>query len=64
MRIISDELWARVKRRQLTTLENFSRTTTNRLEKLHAGEIDTEQQRKKPAAFSARAFGLFGCGGT
>lgn len=31
MRIVSDELWARVKERQLTTLENFSRTTTHRL---------------------------------
>ncbi|MGQ2952348.1 recombinase family protein [Agrobacterium sp.] len=35
MRIISDELWARVKERQLTTLENFSRTTTNRLNRTH-----------------------------
>jgi DNA invertase Pin-like site-specific DNA recombinase len=35
MRIVSDELWARVKERQLTTLENFSRTTTNRLNKAH-----------------------------
>jgi len=31
MRIISDELWKRVKERQLTTPENFSRTTTHRL---------------------------------
>ncbi len=31
MRIVSDELWERVKVRQLTTLENFSRTTTHRL---------------------------------
>jgi hypothetical protein len=31
MRIISDELWERVKVRQLTTLENFSRKTTHRL---------------------------------
>ncbi|MGY5811704.1 recombinase family protein [Rhizobium sp. LEGMi198b] len=35
MRIVSDELWARVKERQLTTLENFSRTTTNRLNRTH-----------------------------
>jgi len=35
MRIISDDLWARVKERQLTTLENFSRTTTNRLNRTH-----------------------------
>ena len=35
MRIISDELWARVKERQLTTLENFSRTTTNPLNRTH-----------------------------
>lgn len=32
MRIVSDELWARVKERQLTTLENFSRKTTDRLD--------------------------------
>ncbi|WP_454852991.1 hypothetical protein [Rhizobium binxianense] len=35
MRIISDELWARVKERQLATLANFSRTTTNRLNRTH-----------------------------
>ncbi|TAU85100.1 hypothetical protein ELI07_17935 [Rhizobium leguminosarum] len=35
MHIISDELWVRVKERQLTTLENFSRTTTNRLNRTH-----------------------------
>ncbi|AOF89807.1 hypothetical protein BSY16_3593 [Sinorhizobium sp. RAC02] len=35
LRIISDELWARVKERQLTTLENFSRTKTNRLNRTH-----------------------------
>lgn len=35
MHIVSDELWARLKERQLTTLENFSRTTTNRLNRTH-----------------------------
>ena len=35
VRIVSDELWVRVEERQLTTLENFSRTTTNRLNRTH-----------------------------
>ncbi len=35
LRIVSDELWARVKERQATTLDNFSRTTTNRLNRSH-----------------------------
>ncbi|MBB4351023.1 recombinase family protein [Aliirhizobium cellulosilyticum] len=35
MPIVSDELWARVKERQLTALDNFSRTTTNRLNRTH-----------------------------
>lgn len=29
------QVWARVKERQLSTLENFSRTTTNRLNRTH-----------------------------
>ena len=43
MRIVSDELWARVKERQLTTAENFSRTTTNQLNKNTPAELYAER---------------------
>jgi hypothetical protein len=35
LRIVSDELWAAVKRRQMEVEKSFSRTTTNRLNKAH-----------------------------
>ncbi|MDI7865343.1 recombinase family protein, partial [Rhizobiaceae bacterium n13] len=35
LRIVSDELWAKVKKRQLTVEASFSHTTTNRLNRAH-----------------------------